>query len=120
MSETDAKGIITFVNEEFCAISKFSKDELIGNPHSVIRHPDMPKELFQVMWRKIQQGEMFRGVLKNRAKDGSHYWVQTLIKPMSKITSPELKYVSIRHLINNEQMAVEQFQQQLQNYGIVR
>ncbi|MBX7089203.1 MAG: PAS domain-containing protein [Cyclobacteriaceae bacterium] len=73
-SEADERGYILFANEVFCEISKYSKDELIGQPHSIIRHPDMPKKLFEILWKTIAEGKTFRGIIKNRAKDGSHYW----------------------------------------------
>jgi PAS domain S-box-containing protein len=118
MSETDSKGIITFANEEFCNISRYSKKELLGNPHSIIRHPDMPKELFQIMWNTIQRGDIFRGVIKNKTKDGSHYWVQSLIKPVLISNSEKIKYVGIRHLIEDDQLATQLFHEQARRLGL--
>ena len=80
-SETDNHGTILRVNDAFCEVSKYSRDELIGKSHNIIRHPDMPKRLFEDLWRTIQSGDIFRGVIKNRARDNSHYWVNATIMP---------------------------------------
>jgi len=75
VSQTDAKGDIVYANEDFCKISKYSKDELIGQPHSLVRHPDMPKAAFEDLWNTLKSGQTWRGVVKNRTKDGGYYWV---------------------------------------------
>jgi PAS domain S-box-containing protein len=79
LSETDPRGRITFANDAFCRISKYSRNELLGQPHSIVRHPDMPKEVFERLWSTILRGDVFKGILKNRARDGSHYWVNATI-----------------------------------------
>ena len=76
-SDTDLKGIITYVNDYFAEISGYSKEELIGQPHSIVRHPDMPKVLFKILWERIQNGQNFVAAVKNLAKDGRYYWVFT-------------------------------------------
>ncbi len=76
-SDTDLKGVITYVNDYFAEISGYSKDELIGQPHSIVRHPDMPKILFKILWDRIQSGQNFIAAVKNLAKDGRYYWVFT-------------------------------------------
>ena len=76
-SDTDLKGIITYVNDYFAEISGYSKEELIGQPHSIVRHPDMPKVLFKILWERIQKGQNFIAAVKNLAKDGRYYWVFT-------------------------------------------
>ncbi len=76
-SDTDLKGIITYVNDYFAEISRYSKEELIGQPHSIVRHPDMPKILFKILWSRIQNGHNFIAAVKNLAKDGRYYWVFT-------------------------------------------
>lgn len=65
---------ILFANETFCIVSKYSHDELIGKSHNIILHPDMPTQLFNLLWNTIRKGDTFRAVIKNRAKDDSHYW----------------------------------------------
>ncbi|MFN7840203.1 MAG: PAS domain-containing protein, partial [Pirellula sp.] len=75
VSESDLKGDILTVNDKFIEISKYSKEELIGQPHNTTRHPDMPKEVFKELWSTIGRGKPFRGIIKNRAKDGTPYYV---------------------------------------------
>ncbi len=77
VSETDAKGKITYVNDYFMEVSGYSEDELIGKPHSIVRHPDMPKVVFKLLWETIQQGKNINAVVKNLAKDGRYYWIFT-------------------------------------------
>lgn len=82
ISETDLHGTILFVNQPFCYISGFSNGELVGSPHNIIRHPSMPKELFQLLWATIKRGEVFRAVIKNKKKDGDFFWVNATIMPV--------------------------------------
>lgn len=77
VSETDEKGRITYVNDYFVEISGYSKEELLGSPHSIIRHPDMPKVVFKLLWQTIKQGKNINAVVKNLAKDGRYYWIFT-------------------------------------------
>lgn len=77
ISETDAKGKITFCNDYFIEVCGYSEDELIGKPHSIIRHPDMPKIIFKLLWDTISKGENINAVVKNLAKDGRYYWIFT-------------------------------------------
>ncbi|HCW08757.1 MAG TPA: hypothetical protein DGG95_15480 [Cytophagales bacterium] len=111
-SETDTSGRIIFVNDVFCEVSGFTRNELIGQPHNIVRHPEMPKELFRYLWVTIAGGNIFRGVIKNKAKDGSHYWVSAIIMPWMQGEKKIEKYVSIRHLITNEHEAQDLFLQQ--------
>jgi len=75
VSKTDIKGIITFVNKNFCEVSGYTEDELIGAPHNIIRHPDMPRAIFFLVWSSLLRGEPVSGVVKNLAKSGKYYWV---------------------------------------------
>ena len=77
VSETDEKGKITFCNDYFVEIAGYSREELIGKPHSLIRHPDMPKVVFKLLWETILQGKNINAVVKNLAKDGRYYWICT-------------------------------------------
>lgn len=77
VSETDAKGKITYCNNYFKEISGYSEEELIGSPHNIIRHPDMPKVVFKLLWETISQGKNINAVVKNLAKDGRYYWIFT-------------------------------------------
>lgn len=81
VSETDLKGVITFANRKFCEISGYTVNELIGEPHNIIRHPDMPKAAFAQMWQTIQSGALWHGLVKNLRKDGRYYWVDTEVTP---------------------------------------
>lgn len=82
VSETDLEGVITFANRRFCEISGYSANELVGQPHNIIRHPDMPKAAFEQVWKTIQAGTIWHGLVKNLRKDGKFYWVDTEISPM--------------------------------------
>ena len=77
VSRTDAKGIIKFVNDYFMEIAGYSENELLNQPHNVIRHPDMPKIIFKHLWDELKQGNDVRAIIKNLAKDGRYYWVIT-------------------------------------------
>jgi aerotaxis receptor len=82
LSSTNIKGIITYANRKFCEISGYTKDELIGHNHNMIRHPDMPKATFKELWETIQSGKEWTGIVKNLRSDGKYYWVYTHISPM--------------------------------------
>ncbi len=97
MSTTDKEGIITSVSDAFCGISGYSKDELIGHPHSIVRHPDMPKELFDDLWETIKSGKVWYGEIKNLNKDGSTYWVDATISPEFDKAGNIIGYSGIRH-----------------------
>jgi aerotaxis receptor len=95
LSETDPQGIITYANRRFCQISGYERSELIGKNHNIIRHPEMPKEVFRQMWRTIQEGKSWEGVIKNLRKDGRYYWVHTHIDPLRN--GEEIRgYVAVR------------------------
>jgi aerotaxis receptor len=84
VSKTDRKGIITYVNEDFLRISGFSKDELIGISHNIVRHPDMPQEAFADLWRSLKAGRPWTGLVKNRCKNGDFYWVLANVTPFQE------------------------------------
>ena len=96
MSRTDARGIIEYGNDYFFEISGYRADELIGKPHSIVRHPDMPKVIFKLMWNRIQSGKGVFAVVKNLAKDGRYYWVTTKFEihrdPSTKLITGYLAY----------------------------
>ncbi len=77
VSETDEKGRITFANDYFMEVSGYTLEELIGKPHNIVRHPDMPKVVFKLLWETISQGKNINAVVKNLAKDGRYYWIFT-------------------------------------------
>ena len=80
ITETDSSGIITYANRKFVEMTGFSRGELIGAPHSINRHPDMPKVAFKEMWQTIKSGEMWQGIVKNLRKDGKYYWVDVWVQ----------------------------------------
>ncbi len=82
LSTTTTRGIITYADETFCRIAKFSLDELIGKPHNIVRHPDMPPLAFEDLWKTIKGGKSWFGLVKNRCKDGDHYWVDAYVTPI--------------------------------------
>ncbi len=95
VSRTDLKGIITYANEEFVEISGFSREELLGKNHNIIRHPDMPPEAFQNLWQTIQLGRPWRGLVKNRCKNGDFYWVIADVVPVTE-NDQVVAYMSVR------------------------
>ena len=97
VSESDLKGDILNVNEKFLEVSKYSREELIGKPHNTTRHPDMPKEVFKELWSTIGRGKPFRGIIKNRAKDGTPYYVDAVIAPVLGENGKPRKYIGVRY-----------------------
>ncbi len=95
-SITDPKGVILTGNDVFQKVAKMNHDELIGRPHNVIRHPDMPRVIFKAVWDTIKAGKPFVGYVKNMAKDGSYYWVLAAIYPVMDEEGKILRYISIR------------------------
>ena len=96
VSQTDEKGIILFANDDFCDIAGYTIDELVGKPHNVVRHPDMPKAAFKDLWTTIKAGKVWTGYVKNKRKDGGYYWVFATIFPMKDSVTNETRYISCR------------------------
>jgi len=104
VTKTDLRGIITYANRAFIEISGFSEAELVGQPHNIVRHPDMPPEAFNDMWRTIKAGHPWRGLVKNRSKNGDFYWVDAYATPIrenGRITG----YMSVRNNPDRQQVA---------------
>jgi methyl-accepting chemotaxis protein len=104
VSEADKKGDILSINEKFLEVSKYPKNELIGHGHNTTRHPDMPKEVFKQMWQTIGRGDIFRGVVKNRAKDGTPYYVDAVIAPILGENGKPMKYLGVRYDITEAEL----------------
>ncbi|QXI29504.1 methyl-accepting chemotaxis protein [Pseudomonas vanderleydeniana] len=95
LSTTDLKGGITYANPDFIRISGYSREELLGSPHNLLRHPDMPPEAFAHMWQTIKAGRSWMGMVKNRCKNGDHYWVSAYASPVSR-NGQIVEYQSVR------------------------
>jgi aerotaxis receptor len=95
VSETDIKGEILYANNDFCKIAGYTKEELIGQPHNIVRHPDMPKVAFKDLWETVQRGETWNGIVKNMTKSGDFYWVNATAYPVVKSDGSK-RLISIR------------------------
>ncbi|MBY4675093.1 PAS domain-containing protein [Marinobacterium arenosum] len=95
VSRTDPDGLITHANQTFVEMSGYPVDELLGQPHHILRHPDMPQQLFAEMWRTVQSGKRWHGYIKNLRKDGAFYWVKATVMPNIRL-GKLLGYTSVR------------------------
>lgn len=100
VSKADLFGSLEYVNETFASVSGYDESELIGQPHNIIRHPDMPKVIFKVLWDNISKGKKFHGVIKNLAKSGRYYWVITDFDYVVSDDAKILKYVARRKAVS--------------------
>ncbi len=113
VSKTDRRGVITYVNQAFCDISGYTQEELLGKPHNIVRHKDMPKSAFKDMWETIKGKKTWRGIVKNRRKDGGFYFVDTIIKPIIDSGGKITEYIGIRTDITEIQKIKERLEKDL-------
>ncbi len=114
VSKTDLKGNITYINDFFCEVSGFTREELLGKPHNLIRHQDMSKSVYQELWKTIQSGKIWEGTIKNKAKDGSPYYVHAVITPVFQSDGKTIsEYVGIRFLTTNEEVEKREFKKKV-------
>ncbi|MDD2906715.1 MAG: PAS domain S-box protein [Sulfurimonas sp.] len=100
VSMTDVKGFITYVNDVFCEVASFSREELIGKPHNIVRHKDMPKVIFKLLWETLLRGKPISAFVKNATKDGNYYWVKAYVAPV--FTEGEITHLtSYRRPVSN-------------------
>jgi len=108
VSKTNPKGIITYVNDKFCEVSGYSRAELIGKPHSIVRHPTMPSSAFKELWDTIKEKKAWSGLITNMKKDGRKYVVDSTVVPILDIDGDIVEYIAIRHDVTEFEQTKEQ------------
>jgi len=116
ISKTDVNGIITFVNDEFCKISGYTKKELIGQKHNIVRHPDVDPDMFRLMWKTIKKKQTFKSTVQNRKKDGSTFYVNTTVAPILDENDNIVEYVAIRYDVTKEVILKEKLLKKEKEY----
>ena len=103
LSETDEKGIVTYASDSFLKVANYTWDELVGQPHNIVRHPDMPRAAFRSLWNDVQTKGFWTGIVKNQVKGGGFYWVYATVL-RSRDAQGNVKYVSIRTKPSREEI----------------
>jgi len=117
VSKTDTKGVITYVNDLFCHYSGYTKEELVGQNHNIVRHPDNPKAIFEDIWKTIsKEKQMWQGIVRNRSKSGKSYYVDSLILPIIDIDGNIIEYISLRHEITDIMNPAKQLSNAIANF----
>ncbi|KIL79005.1 bifunctional diguanylate cyclase/phosphodiesterase [Bacillus badius] len=119
VAATDSRGKILYVNQQFCKISKYEEQELLGEDHRILNSSYHPKEFFKKMWATIGSGKVWRGEVKNKAKDGSYYWVDTTIVPFLNDHGKPYQYVSIRNDISLRKQMEEELRESEEKYRLI-
>lgn len=104
VSQTDSKGEILFANEDFCKIAGYELEELIGRPHNIVRHPDMPKAAFKDLWDTVKSGKVWKGYVKNKTKSGGYYWVYATVYPNMACEESDHGYMSCRRKASTDEI----------------
>ncbi len=117
ISTADKQGNVLSVNDKLCEVSQYEREECIGQPHNMFRHPDTPKNLFKELWSTIGNGDIFRGKIKNKKKDGSPYFVDAVICPILGDDGKPVKYIGVRYEITDEELARQELREKTQ--GVV-
>ncbi|NPA65306.1 MAG: EAL domain-containing protein [Epsilonproteobacteria bacterium] len=115
VSKTDPKGLITYVNDQFCEISGYTREELIGKNHNIVRHPDNPKEMFEELWNTIKNKKIWKGIVRNKTKEGKSYYVDSLIMPIINLDGEIEEYISVRHDITDIMNPLKQLKDAITN-----
>jgi len=104
VSKTDLKGKITYCNQIFMKVAGYTEEELLGKPHNIVRHPDMPKIVFKLLWERIQNKEEIFAFVKNKTKDGGFYWVYANVTPSINANGDIIGYYSVRRKVNENNL----------------
>lgn len=104
ISTTDPQSHITYANQSFCDVAGYREDELVGNPHNLVRHGDMPKKAFAQLWQYVQAGKSWMGIVKNRCKNGDYYWVSAFVTPITDENGQVIEYQSVRSRPTEEEV----------------
>ena len=112
LSETDEKGIIRYANDEFCKFAEYTLEELIGKPHNIVRHKDMPKSAFEDLWKTVKSGKAWKGFVKNKTKQGNFYWVFATVFPFISCDGSK-GYISCRRVAS--QSEIEKYEASYKN-----
>jgi aerotaxis receptor len=105
VSQTDEHGKILFANDDFCKVAGYRLDELVGQPHNIVRHPDMPRAAFKDLWETVRGGRIWTGYVKNRTREGGYYWVYATVYPNIACDRGGCGYLSCRRKPSREEIA---------------
>ena len=108
VSQTDEKGRILFANDDFCKIAGYTLEELVGQNHNIVRHPDMPKAAFKELWDTVREGKIWTGYVKNKTKDNGYYWVFATVYPMKDPITREPRFMSCRRKASKAEIEAAQ------------